>query len=130
MKEWGQARGRMEAEIARKKEHLNVATNFEMARGWTRSNWKTKNYKVDVDEDEFLQLSDSSNDDKLEDLESATHLSGQSPSPQMKGSLRGSKIFNSSTLNSGRHKGAPHLVDMTADLQSYGMRPSTAVMAM
>lgn len=54
MKEWGQARGRMEAEIARKKEHLNVATNFELARGWTRSNWKTKNYKVDVDEDEFL----------------------------------------------------------------------------
>ena len=65
MKEWGQARGRMEAEIARKKEHLNVATNFELARGWTRSNWKTKNYKVDVDEDEFLQLSDSSEDDKL-----------------------------------------------------------------
>jgi len=28
MKEWGQARGRMESEIARKKEHLNVATNF------------------------------------------------------------------------------------------------------
>lgn len=28
MKEWGQARGRMEAEIARKKEHLNAATNF------------------------------------------------------------------------------------------------------
>lgn len=29
MKEWGQARGRMESEIARKKEHLNEATNFE-----------------------------------------------------------------------------------------------------
>ena len=28
MKEWGNARGRMESEIARKKEHLNVATNF------------------------------------------------------------------------------------------------------
>jgi len=36
-----------------------------LARGWTRSNWKTKNYKVDVDEDEFLQLSESSEDDKL-----------------------------------------------------------------
>ena len=28
MKEWGQARGRVEADIARKKEHMNVATNF------------------------------------------------------------------------------------------------------
>lgn len=34
MKDWGIARGRMETEIARKKEHLNVATNFEKARGW------------------------------------------------------------------------------------------------
>ena len=55
MKDWGQARGRMEAEINRKKEHLNVATNFEKARGWTRSNWKTKNYKPEVESlDEFL----------------------------------------------------------------------------
>ena len=55
MKDWGQARGRMEAEIARKKEHLNVATNFEQARGWNRSNWKTKNYKPEVETlDEFL----------------------------------------------------------------------------
>lgn len=45
MKEWGQARGRMEAEIARKKEHLNGATNFAQARGWTRQSWKTKNHK-------------------------------------------------------------------------------------
>lgn len=44
MKDWGQARGRMESEIARKKEHLNVATNFEEARGWVRKNWKTKNH--------------------------------------------------------------------------------------
>lgn len=65
MKEWGQARGRMEAEIARKKEHLNVATNFELARGWTRTNWKTKNYPVDVDEEKFLELSASSEDDNL-----------------------------------------------------------------
>lgn len=67
MKEWGQARGRMEAEIARKKEHLNVATNFEKARGWTRSNWKTKNYNPDVEEDEFLQISASSDEEKFDD---------------------------------------------------------------
>lgn len=28
LKEWGQARGRVETDIARKKEHLGVATNF------------------------------------------------------------------------------------------------------
>ena len=44
IKEWGQARGRVETDIARKKEHLNVATNFQKARGWGRKNWKTKNY--------------------------------------------------------------------------------------
>lgn len=45
MKEWGIARGRMETEIARKKEHLNGATNFAQARGWTRTSWKTKNHR-------------------------------------------------------------------------------------
>ena len=33
----------------------------------------------------------------------------------MKGSLRGSKILNSSTLNSGRIKGNPNFVDLTND---------------
>ena len=42
LKEWGQARGRVETDIARKKEHLGVATNFQKARGWVRTNWKTK----------------------------------------------------------------------------------------
>ena len=71
MKEWGQARGRMESEIARKKEHLNVATNFEKARGWTRSCWKTKNYNPDVaTHEEFLQFS-SDEDDEAEDYDFA-----------------------------------------------------------
>ena len=66
MKEWGNARGRMETEIARKKEHLNVATNFELARGWTRSNWKTKNYDHNKrDQKEFLEISDDSEEDNV-----------------------------------------------------------------
>ena len=44
IKEWGHARGRVETDIARKKEHLNVATNFQKARGWVRKNWKTKHH--------------------------------------------------------------------------------------
>jgi hypothetical protein len=44
VKEWSDARARMEVEIQRKKEHQNFATNFEKARGFVRSNWKTKNF--------------------------------------------------------------------------------------
>ena len=55
MKEWGATRGRMESEIARKKEHLNVATNFEKARGWVRQSFKTKNYRPGCEtHEEFL----------------------------------------------------------------------------
>lgn len=43
MKEWSNAKQRLESEIQRKKEHQNFATNFQ-ARGFVRSNWKTKNY--------------------------------------------------------------------------------------
>jgi hypothetical protein len=45
LKEWGHARGRVESEIARKKEHLTVATNFEKARGWVRKSYKSKWHK-------------------------------------------------------------------------------------
>lgn len=34
----------MEAEIQRRKEHINYATNFEKARGFVRTNWKSKHF--------------------------------------------------------------------------------------
>lgn len=72
----------METEIARKKEHLNVATNFELARGWTRSNWKTKNYDHNKrDQKEFLQLSDDSEEDN-EAQRIGTEESNPSPAPK------------------------------------------------
>jgi len=49
MNEWGQTRGRMEAEIQRRKEHINFATNFEEARGFVRTNWKSKNFNPNDD---------------------------------------------------------------------------------
>lgn len=52
MRDWGHARGRMESENARKKEHLNIATNFGQARGWKRTCWKSKNHNI---EEETLQ---------------------------------------------------------------------------
>ena len=39
----------MEAEIQRRKEHINDATNFEQARGFVRTNWKTKNWNPNAD---------------------------------------------------------------------------------
>jgi hypothetical protein len=64
MKEWGHARGRVESEIARKKEHINVATNFKDARGWVRKNWKSKNHNHENDNlENFLVISDESEDE-------------------------------------------------------------------
>lgn len=59
MNQWSQARARMEAEIQRKKEHKNFATNFEKARGFVRTNWKSKNFNPSENPCEL----DSSTDD-------------------------------------------------------------------
>jgi hypothetical protein len=50
----------MEAEIQRKKEHLNVATNFEKARGFVRSNWKSKNFNPNDDPTKLDSSTDES----------------------------------------------------------------------
>lgn len=39
----------MEAEIQRKKEHVNFATKFEKSRGFVRTNWKSKNFDPKCD---------------------------------------------------------------------------------
>ena len=49
----------MEAEIQRRKEHLNEATNFEEARGFVRSNWKTKNWNPNEDPTQHDSSTDS-----------------------------------------------------------------------
>jgi hypothetical protein len=53
----------MEAEIQRKKEHLNFATNFEKARGFVRTNWKSKNFNPN---DDPTQQDSSTDDSELE----------------------------------------------------------------
>lgn len=101
MKEWGNARGRMESEIARKKEHLNVATNFAKARGWQRTNWKSKNHKPGQETaEEFLQLSSSDEE--------------TSPDRAKKMSVGKPKL---------------KVVDLTDDAETYGFRASTAIQA-
>jgi len=54
----------MEAEMMRKKEHLTSGTNFEQARGWTRSSFKTKGMNPDVETmEDFLHFSSSEEED-------------------------------------------------------------------
>ena len=44
MKEWSDARCRIEGDIARKQEHVREGNNFEKARGFIRRNWSSKNF--------------------------------------------------------------------------------------
>lgn len=50
----------MECEFQRKKEHMNFATNFEQARGFVRSNWKSKNFDPKDDPTQFDSSTDES----------------------------------------------------------------------
>ena len=50
----------MEAEIQRRKEHINDATNFEKARGFVRTNWKSKNFNPLNDPTEYESSTDES----------------------------------------------------------------------
>lgn len=82
LKEWACARGRVETDIARKKEHLNEATNFQKARGWVRKNWKTKNYVQPETREQFLQLSSSDEEEnEYEDRDPESPIQSESPSP-------------------------------------------------
>lgn len=74
MNEWALARGRMEAEFQRRKEHINFATNFEATRGFVRTNWKTKNFNPADDPTQYSSSSEDYGDeidnearDKVED---------------------------------------------------------------
>ena len=60
MNEWSEARARMEAEIQRKKEHVNQATNFAKARGFVRTNWKSKNFNPKDDPTQYDSSTDES----------------------------------------------------------------------
>ena len=121
MKEWGQARGRMEAEIARKKEHLNAATNFAAARGWTRTCWKSKNHRPAVEtQEEFLQAS-SSDEDETGRVDLASELA-ESPVRFGRSEGLGTK---SATLRASAQAAPPKVVDFAKGDDEYGYRLST-----
>lgn len=121
MKEWGQARGRMEAEIARKKEHLNAATNFAAARGWTRTCWKSKNHKPAETQEEFLQASSSEEDEPAR----AELASEMAESPTRFGRSEGLGTKSATLRASGYAAATPKLVDLAVEDADYGYRLST-----
>lgn len=127
MKEWGQARGRMEAEIARKKEHLNVATNFAAARGWTRTCWKSKNHPIVPDSHEAF-LHDESSEEEVDPGKGEVD-SPDSPS-RLRGMSQDSPGLKASYLRASQQRGpvAPMMIDLTAEEKEYGFRLSTEQM--
>ena len=44
VKEWSEAKSRIEGEIQRRKEHTQTGTNFQKARAFVRKSWKSKNF--------------------------------------------------------------------------------------
>jgi len=97
LREWGKARGRIEAEIQRRKEHNILGSNFEKARGWVRKNWRTKKHRYwEETEAKFLELTDSEEDDEAHELEDRF-----------------------------KNVKKPRFVDLTADSESYGVRATS-----
>ena len=78
----------MEAEIQRRKEHLNEATNFEKARGFVRTNWKTKNWNPNDDPTQEDSSSDSDDVEAVYQEEKADRVTSIH-SPSSKGRSRG-----------------------------------------
>lgn len=116
MKDWGMARGRMESEIARKKEHVTIATNFKDARGWKRNCWKTKNHQPAQTFEEFInQSSSSESEDEMQEKNENTD--GESPN---KSPMKNTQVIEQS---SGKK------IDFTEDPEAYNFRPSSEVVA-
>ena len=72
VKQWSDARSRMEEEIQRKKEHQYEGSNFE-SRAFVRTNWKTKNFNPDSnpleEESSEEEYYDEEYDDEVEDID-------------------------------------------------------------
>ena len=86
MYQWGQARTRIEAEIQRRKEHQQNATNFEKARGFVRTDWKSKNFDPNsdptcqdssTDESELAERERQERGDEVDDLNDFTSPAGK-----------------------------------------------------
>lgn len=87
LREWRIARGRMETEIQRRKENRNDATNFQKARGFVRTCWKTKNWPIEKDPTQYDSSEDSEDEREMVEEEMRDRVvagSSASPSPTRK----------------------------------------------
>jgi len=64
MNSWAHARSRIEAEVQRKKEQANFGSNFEKARGFVRTNWKSKNFNP---KDDPTAIDSSTDESEIQD---------------------------------------------------------------
>lgn len=114
----------MEAEIARKKEHLNVATNFAAARGWTRTCWKSKNHKINPDSENAFLYADTSDEDDIPAAKGDVD-SPDSPTRGRAMSSEGGGLKMSYLRASQQNSHVPNVFDLAADVKEYGYRLST-----
>lgn len=93
----------MEAEIQRRKEHVNEATNFEKARGFVRTNWKTKYWNPNDDPTQFESSTDSEDEcaehkvekrDTIKDLSPDSRAHKSSGSSAARDNFEGSGVFD------------------------------------
>ncbi len=157
MKEWGDARARMEEEIQRKNEHQSFGTNFKEARGFVRQNWESKHW--DPEKNPLVYDSSSEYDDEYYDEEveeGDVTIGGQQPDLREKkqnNDLEDDEAQETTPLKQrestqedkspgtdmrGSRSAAQKIKnrpiseraavhDLTADIKNYGYRPSTAV---
>ena len=118
----------MEAEIARKKEHLNVATNFAAARGWTRTCWKSKNHLImPKDHERDFLYADTSDEDNA-DVTKGEVDSPDSPARlgrAMSTDVAGAGLNMSKLRASQQSTHVTKVYDLAADTKEYGYRLST-----
>lgn len=94
----------MEAEIQRKKEHQSFATNFEKARGFVRTNWKSKNFKP---EDNPCEEDSSTDDSEVERRQQAEDRDIMSDDDDRDGRRR------ASNKRGGSQSSANELIDIS-----------------
>lgn len=69
----------METEMQRRKEHINEATNFEEARGFVRTNWKTKNWNPNDDPTQDDSSTDTEDEQTVYQAEERDNVREMSP---------------------------------------------------
>ena len=126
LREWRIAKGRMDAEIQRRKEHLNEATDFEKARGFVRTCWKTKNWNPDDDPTQFDSSTDSEdvadqNEEEMRDRVDSGSIKSPTESPARK-SIK-SSIIGGADMSQSMNSERKFMSDSKQRRKTFSQRP-------